>query len=335
MNAMINKRMVLKYLGSAATASLVAPVSWAQKFPTKPVTLMVPYTPGGVSDVVARLLTNIMGEKLGQPVIVENLAGATGGIAIQKVLGMPSDGHYVFVGSPNEVILAPLSNASLKFKSEDFRMIRKIGDLTLAVEVRADFPASNADELVAYAATRAKAGKPLTYGSVGNGSLYHLLGEKMSQDTGIPMIHVPYKGGTALVPDLLSGRIDISITNVGASTMSMVESGKSKLLATLTTERIPALKNVPSVQESKALKNFIYSSWLGLFIKRDTPDPVIQALRDASNAAMSDTKVIDPKFESLAITPAKSMTLAETEQAYHTSTEQFRAIANSIKLEAK
>lgn len=332
MNAMMNKRTVIKSFGGVAAAALLAPVAWAQKFPAKPVTLMVPYTPGGVSDVVARLLTNTMGEKLGQPVIVENLAGASGGIAIQRVLSMPSDGHYVFVGSPNEVILAPLANATLKFKNEDFRMIKKIADLTMVVETRTEFPAANADELVAYAAKRAKEGNPLTYGSVGAGSLYHLLGEKLSQVTGIPMIHVPYKGGTAMVPDLISGRIDFSITPVGSSTMSMVESKKSKLVTTLTKERVPAFKNVPAVQESKALKDFIYSVWLGLFVKKDTPEPVVQALQSAATAALSNNSEVTPKFEALAITPAGNLTLAETDQVFRNSTEQFRAIAKSIDL---
>ena len=163
----------------------------AQAFPTRPVTLMVPYPAGGPSDAVARSLNNTLGKHLGQSVVVDNLGGATGGIAAQKVLAAPSDGYMVFQGSPNELILSPLANLAVKFKSEDFRLVQMIESTHIALVVRPDLPASNADELVAYARQQAAAGKPITYASVGPGSFYHLLGEHLSTETGVPMVHVP------------------------------------------------------------------------------------------------------------------------------------------------
>ena len=105
---------------------LVCGAAWSQTFPSKPVTLMVPYPAGGVSDVIARTLNTVLAKHLGQPVLVENLGGASGGIAAQKVLASPADGHVIFQGSPNELILAPLSNAAIKYKPEDFRLVQMI-----------------------------------------------------------------------------------------------------------------------------------------------------------------------------------------------------------------
>jgi tripartite-type tricarboxylate transporter receptor subunit TctC len=148
---------------SALFAGLVlAGSALAQAFPTKPVTLMVPYPAGGLSDVIARTLNNALAKQLGQPVIVENLGGASGGIAAQKVLNSPAVGHIIFQGSHNELILAPLSNAAIKYKSEDFRLVQMISINPMAMFARKDLPAANGDELEAYANNTAAAGKPLT-----------------------------------------------------------------------------------------------------------------------------------------------------------------------------
>ncbi|MEI2814318.1 MAG: tripartite tricarboxylate transporter substrate-binding protein [Burkholderiaceae bacterium] len=130
---------------------LLASAACAQTFPNKPVTLLVPYPAGGLSDVIARTVNAPLGKALGQPVIVENLGGASGGIAAQKVLNAPSDGYMLFQGSPNELILAPLALSSVKYKSEDFRQIHRIALAPMAIIARGDIPANNADELVAYA----------------------------------------------------------------------------------------------------------------------------------------------------------------------------------------
>lgn len=298
----------------------------------KPVTLLVPYPAGGTSDAIARMLQPRMANELGQTVIVENLGGAGGGIAAQKLLRAPSDGENVFVGSPNELILAPLSTASLKYKSEEFRMVQKIGEMTLVIMTRPDLPVSNADELATYAIKSAKEGKPLTYGSVGNGSFYHLLGEKMSAVIGAPMTHVPYKGGAPLMQDLIGSRIDIFIGVSAASTVALDSQGKLKVISTLMPERVPAFKSAASVRESKALKEFVYSFWLGLFVKKDTPEAIVQSLHKAASAVVVDPSLA-PLFEAQTVVPSRPLSLTEAEQLYRTSTEQFRAIAKSINLQ--
>jgi len=180
-----NKRRLFRsILGAAAMTLSCVSMSFAQNFPAKPVALVVPYPPGGTSDIMARALASRMSDSLGQTVIVENLGGTTGAIAARRVLRDKPDGHQIYVGSPNELILGPMSTTSPVFNSEDFRMVGKVGDLTLATITRGTLPVNSTEELIAYAKQRADAGTPLTYGSVGLGSLYHLLGEKMVQLTG-------------------------------------------------------------------------------------------------------------------------------------------------------
>ncbi|SPA52219.1 Bug family tripartite tricarboxylate transporter substrate binding protein [Cupriavidus taiwanensis] len=327
----MSRRQVLGFIGGIATAATILPASWAQAFPTKPVTLAVPYTPGGASDVMARALAARMADDLGQPVIVENLGGATGAIAAQRVLNKPADGLQVYVGSSNELILGPLATSSPRFKSEDFQMVGKVGDLTLAILSRGSLPPNNIKELIEYAALRAREGNPLTYGSVGPGSLYHLLGEKFSQLTGAPMVHVPYKGGTPLTTDLIGGQIDLYLGAMGATSTPLVTngSGKLKLLAIISPERLDLFRNIPAASHTTSLKDFSYSLWLGLFVKKGTPENIVQALNRAMNKSLSDP-VVKKAADSLQVVLAQPQSQAQAEQLYAASTARYRAVFQSI-----
>ncbi|MDP2023952.1 MAG: tripartite tricarboxylate transporter substrate binding protein, partial [Hydrogenophaga sp.] len=213
MNARIR---IQTLIAGAALATLgLTGTAIAQTFPAKPVTLMVPYPAGGLSDVIARSVNITLGKQLGQPVVIENLGGASGSIAAQKVLNGPSDGYTVFQGSPNELILAPLAISSIKFKSEDFRLVQMIATAQIAFLAKKDLPVNSVDEFVDHARKAAKDGKPLTFASVGPGSFYHLLGEHLSKVTGIPMIHVPYKGAAPAEQDLMAGQVDFFLAPYG------------------------------------------------------------------------------------------------------------------------
>jgi tripartite-type tricarboxylate transporter receptor subunit TctC len=168
---------VQRSLSLLAGLMLSAGVALAQTWPVKPVNLMVPYPAGGPSDAIARIFFNPLGKELGQQVLVENLGGVSGALAAQKVLAAPNDGYYVFQGSPNEVILSPLANAAVKLKAEDFRLVHPVADAVMVFVTRKDLGVNTVDELIALA--RKSADKPLTYGSVGMGSLYHLILENV------------------------------------------------------------------------------------------------------------------------------------------------------------
>ena len=183
------KFTLLRSLAWMAGLAFSAAAAVAQVYPAKPVNLMVPYPAGGPSDAIARILFNPLAKELGQQVLVENLGGVSGAMAAQKVLVAPADGYYIFQGSPNEVILSPLANAAVKLKAEDFRLVHPVADAVMVFVTRKDLPAGSIDELIALA--RKSADKPLTYGSVGIGSLYHLILENVQVTTGIPLVHVP------------------------------------------------------------------------------------------------------------------------------------------------
>jgi tripartite-type tricarboxylate transporter receptor subunit TctC len=314
------------------SALMVNTLALAQSFPTKPVTLMVPYPVGGGSDVLARSVNTALGKELGQPVVVENLGGASGSIGAQKVLNAPADGYYLYQGSPNELILAGLANAAVKFKPEDFRAIQIIGNSPLAIVVRQELPVNNADELVAYAAKVAKEGKPLTYASVGIGTLYHLLGELLSKQTGIPMLHVPYKGGADVVRDLIGNQVDMFITPYAAPQVAMAKQNRFKFIAALSATRQRAIPDVPSVDEGKALKGFHHTIWNGYFVKKDTPEAVVQTMHKAIINTLTDP-AIKTSLEAQGGELAKPLSLEQTAKVYADGTAQFRAIATSINLQ--
>jgi tripartite-type tricarboxylate transporter receptor subunit TctC len=311
---------------------VLAGTALAQSFPSKPVTLMVPYPAGGLSDVIARTLNTALAKQLGQAVIVENLGGASGGIAAQKVLNSAADGHMIFQGSPNELVLAPLSNAAIKYKSEDFRLVQMISINPLAMFARKDLPANNGDELVAYARKTAASGKPMTYASVGPGSMYHLLGEHMSKLTGIEMTHVPYKGAAPAQQDLMSGAVDIFMTPYGKGPVQLAEDGKLKVVAALSQERQELIKKHPTLNESTALKGFVFDTWSGYFVHKDTPEAVVQILHKALSEVANDP-AIRSALEAQAMTVPRPQPLAALSKVYGDNTSRYRAIAKAMNLQ--
>jgi tripartite-type tricarboxylate transporter receptor subunit TctC len=307
----------LKALSAVLFGLLVCGLSTAQTFPSKTVTLMVPYPAGGVSDVIARSLNNSLSKQLGQPVIVENLGGASGGIAAQKVLNSPAEGHIIFQGSPNELILAPMSLAAIKYKPEDFRLVQMITVNPLVMLARKDLPVSNGDELVAYARKVAGEGKPLTFASVGPGSLYHLLGEHMSKVTGIEMTHVPYKGGAPALQAIAGGEVQLIFEGL-VTLLPQIKAGRLRALAITGTARDAALPDVPTVAEA-GLAAFQVNFWSGLVAPAGTPADVVTGLNAAlrKSLASADARDTLTKFGLVPSTnsPAEFARFIETEIA--------------------
>lgn len=326
------KKTLTAVIAIAASAVFTATLTQAQDaFPSKTVSIMVPYPAGGLSDIIARMVNTPLGKNLGQSVIVENLGGVSGALAAQKVLSGAGDGYTIFQGSPNELILSPLANSAVKFKSEDFRPVQMIGVSHIVLLARKDLPANTPDELVAYAAKMAKDGKPLTYASVGPGSFYHLLGEHLSKITQIPMTHVPYKGMAPAMQDVMGGQVDMFFAPLGKQATELATAGKLKLVGVAEPARLATLKDVPTFNESKALKGFNFNIWTGYFVKKDTPEALVTTLHKAITAVLSDATV-RTGFEGQLMEVAKPLSLADAAKAYADGTAQFRAIAKSIDL---
>jgi tripartite-type tricarboxylate transporter receptor subunit TctC len=309
---------------------LSASVAVAQAWPTKPVGLMVPYPAGGPSDAIARILFNPLAKELGQQVLVENLGGVSGALAAQKVLAAPTDGSYIFQGSPNEVILSPLANAAVKLKAEDFRLVHPVADAVMVFVTRKDLPVNSVDELIALA--RKSTDKPLTYGSVGIGSLYHLILENVQAQTGIKLAHVPYKGNAPLLQDIGGGQVDFAVLVYSAAMGALAEQGRLKVIGQLGAQRSDLLKNVAAANEGKELKNFSYKIWTGFMVPKSTPEPVVTRLHAAIGKTLQDPAV-RAQLAAQTQVAAAPVTLAEAAQFFEAEAARYRAIAKQIQLQ--
>jgi tripartite-type tricarboxylate transporter receptor subunit TctC len=314
----------------SAGLALGAGLALAEGYPSKPVNLMVPYPAGGPSDAIARIFFNPLGKELGQQVLVENLGGVSGALAAQKVLAAPADGYYVFQGSPNEVILAPLANAAVRLRTEDFRLVHPVADAVMVFVTRKDLPVNSIDELIALA--RKSGDAPLTYGSVGVGSLYHLILENVQATTGVRLSHVPYKGNAPLLQDLGGGQVDFAVLVYSAAMGALAEQGRIKVIGQLGAQRSELLKNVPAASESQALKNFSYKIWTGYMVPRNTPEEVVVRLHAAIGKALQDPAV-RAQLAAQTQLPSPPMTLAESAKFFETETTRYRAIARQINLQ--
>lgn len=328
------RRHLLAAIATAAALGALSPAALAETYPSRPVSIMVPYPAGGISDTIARRVNVPLGQALGQTVIVENLGGASGSIAAQKVVNAPSDGYMVFQGSPNELILAPLAVAAVKYKPEDFRLVQRMALAPMVIVARKDLPVKNADELAAHARKTAQEGKPLTYASVGTGSFYHLLGEQMSKVIGAPMTHVPYKGGGPILQDLLGGQIDLFITPYGAPHVAMDKEGKIKFVAALSGERQRLIPHVPAVDESKALKGFHYTIGSSYFVKKGTPEPVVETLHRALTKVLFDAE-FRTTLAAMGQEVSSPLRLDEGARVYADEVKLYQGIARTIGLQAQ
>lgn len=259
-------------------------------YPTGPVTMMVPYPAGGPSDSIARVLSGPIGKQLGVQVIVENLGGATGSIAANKVLNAKADGSYFFQGTANELILPPLTNSAIKFKPNDFRSVHPITTSNLVLLVKQDLPVNSVEDFIELAKEQAS-GTPLTYGSVGVGSLYHLISDRLSQTLDANLVHVPYRGTTNVMQDLAGGQIDFAIQAFSKNMKDMEKEGRYKILAVLSKEKPEILQEYPILSDAKGFEDFNYFTGSSYLVKKDTPEHIVEKLNKAISAAVQEPEV--------------------------------------------
>lgn len=304
MNFLINRRLVL------AAAALATTGARAQSFPSKTLTLVVPYPAGGPADVNARLMLPAMRKSLGQTIVVANVPGASGGIGIQKLLNAPADGHHFMLGTPSDVILAPLALAAVKHKPEQLRLLglASRGPLMLVVgpHVKAQTLQALVDEV------RQPGARELSFGSIGHGSLYHLVGEDFATRLKLRMTHVPYKGMAPALQDLMGGVVDMAFLPTAGNLLDLVLLRKLRALAVCGENRLARLPDLPTMTEALALKDFNYEIWGGLFVPRAVPIDVAQRLNDAVKEAQKDAE-FRSQIMAAGSTPGNPMTLAEAD----------------------
>lgn len=320
----------LRKFTAVLAAMLLAGSALAQTGSGKPVTLMVPYPAGGPSDTLARAMQLPFSKALGKQVIIENLGGAGGSIGAQKVLNAPADGQNIFLGSANEVMLAPLANATVKYKSEDFRLVHPIADSVIVLLTRKDLPVNNMDELIALA--RKSADKPLTYGSVGVGSLYHFILEDVQHRKSVRFLHAPYKGNAPLIQDVGGGQVDFAVLVYNAAMGAMAKEGRIKIIGQFGDKRADLLKQVPMVSEGQELKNYVFGISSGFYVPKNTPEPAVQQIHKAVVTALSD-KALRESLEAQSNTAALPMSLEEAAKVFAADIARYQSIAKSINLQ--
>jgi tripartite-type tricarboxylate transporter receptor subunit TctC len=278
---MMNRRQICGTLLAAPFATIGS--ARAQAFPARPIRLVVPYAAGGGTDALARVVAQFMGEKLGQTVIVENIAGAGGNLATQTVASAPPDGYTMLMANQGPIAVNPHLFKSLKVKPvEAFAPVTLIAAAPLLLVVPAKSEFSSVEQLIAYA--KANPGK-LTYGSAGNGSASHLAAVLFDVVTGIKTVHVPYKGAGPALNDLLGAQTHFMITTIPSVT-GLVDSGQLKALAVSSKVRSPTNPNVPTVAE-RGWPAYDSRAWYGFVVPKGTPEPIIATLRQATIDAIN------------------------------------------------
>lgn len=273
--------LVLALLGLTAMSGKAATPA---PYPSKPLTLIVPFPAGGTADVIARMIHVPLANQLGQTVVVENVGGAGGGIGASRLARSPADGYTVLLGTVNEVVVVPLVNRTMTYKAEDLVPVGKVGESSLVLVGRKDVPARTTDELVEYA--RNNPGK-LSYATSGIGSMQHVVMEMIQTKTGTSMLHVPYRGGTSLISDVLGGQVDLAIVTTAAAA-DHVEGGRLRAFGTTSLRRDDGFRQVPTLNEGKYLKDLQQNVWIGLFVPANTPSEVVTRLNTALTAILAD-----------------------------------------------
>lgn len=314
--SLTGRRKALAVLASLAAGTAALPgAALAQAFPTRPITIVVPFSAGGTTDILARLVGQYLSTELGQPVVVENKAGAGGNIGGQYAAKAAADGYTLFMGTVGTHAI----NASLYKKMpfdpvKDFAPLTRVANVPNLLVVNPKQPFRTVPEMIAYA--KANPGK-INFGSPGNGSSPHLSGELFKSMTKVDLTHIPYKGSAPAVTDLLGNQIAIMFDNM-PSVIPHVRSGKLHAIAITTSKRSPELPDVPTIAEA-GVPGYEAMSWFGMFAPAATPKPVLNKLSGALAKVLANPevkkKIADQGGEPVNETPAQFATFIKSESA--------------------
>jgi len=303
----------LMHYGFAQTQTL--------NFPVKPVRIIVPQTPGGASDALARIVGQKLSEKWGQPVVIENRSGAGGNIGMDAVAKAPGDGHTLLMSYVGSHAINPSIYSKLPFDPEaDFVAVATLANVPFVAAINASVPVTNMKGLVAYASQ-----KPVSFGSAGNGSVNHLLGEMFNTDSGSKMQHIPYKGAAPALTDLISGQIQVVFTSL-PSVAQHIRSGTVKGLGVTGSKRAAAFKDIPTISDS-GFPGFVINPWFGLFASKGTPASVVRQINADVKKVLEEKDILE-KFSALGAEPFES-TPQEFQAMLHADIKTWAAVVKS------
>lgn len=285
---------------AAFTLAFATTLGFAQGFPSKPIRFVVPYLPGGTTDLVARTVGEQVAQKLGQPVVIENRPGAGGNIGMDAVAKAAPDGYTVGFGAISTNALNPHLYRKMAFDPrKDFTAISMLGYSTIVLEVGPNVPVKDVKEFIAYA----KKNPGLQFGTAGAGTSMHLAGVMFAQMAGVDLVHVPYKGSVPGITDMIGGHLPAMFDNLPAS-LPHIQAGKLKALAVAGKHRSPSLPDVPTVAEA-GLAGYEVDPWFGLYGPAGMDARVVKVLNDAFVEALS-TPAVKDKLVKAGFTPQGS-----------------------------
>lgn len=303
--------------------------AWGQSaYPAKPVRLISPFPPGAVVDTLSRTLAAPLGDLLGQPVLVENRAGAGGNIGMTVVANAPADGYTIGMGSIGTHGINPSVYAKMPFDPvRDFAPITFVASNINVLVVHPSLPAQDVKQLVAYA--KSNPGK-LSYGSAGTGTSQHLAAELFKQINGIEMTHIPYKGGGPAVADLVAGQIPLMFIDISAS-LGHIRAGKLRAVGVTTRQRTPLL-DVPTLIE-QGVPDFDVNAWFGLFAPAGTPREIVMRLYADSGNALRQPAIRD-RLQNMGLNPAPN-TPEEFAQFIRAELDRWAKVAKAVNIRAE
>ena len=280
--------MQRRHLLASIPALLASPAVLAQgTFPNRPIRFLVGFPPGGTTDIAARLMAPKMQAVLGQPVVVENRAGAHGNIASEHVVRSPPDGHTILMGTIGGLSINPIMYGNLSFDPQtDLTPITRVAMIVNVLAVPVERPWRSVQDVIAAAKQQ-----PLNYGSSGSGGAGHLAGEQLNLMADVRNVHVPYRGGAPLITDLMTGQLDFAFTPASGA-KALADSGRLRMLAVSSKARSALLPDVPAVSETPGLGEFDMQDWSGLMGPRGLPAPILAALHGAATSALRDPELV-------------------------------------------
>ena len=270
---------------AAIVSCIAACCASAQPYPTRPIKLVVPFVPGGSTDIIARLVSEPLRRELGQPVVVDNVGGASGAIGTIQVARAAPDGYTLAIATVSTMIVLPALRTKLEYSLDNFAPITNIASMPNILTVNPKFPANNLKEFVALA--KANPGK-YSFGSSGVGGINHMLGESFQSYAGVKMVHVPYKGSGPAMTDLMGGQID-AVFDQFPSSKTFIDAGKLKAIGVISPHRIPGY-DVMTMEEA-GMKGFTDEAWYGLLAPAGTPPEVLNRLTEAMKKVLANPEV--------------------------------------------
>ena len=312
---MINRLRALRRISLAAMLLLTPLAALAQDYPTRPITMIVGFPPGGSTDAAARIVQDPMQRALGQTIIIDNRGGAGGTTAAAAVANANPDGYTLLLSVNASLTMNMYMQKNFPFNSKTaFAPISLTSDVVLVLAVNSSLPVNTVPELIEYA--RKNPGK-LSYGSSGVGSGHHICGELLKQKTGIDMVHVPYRGGGPAIQDLVAGNIQVSFGTLPAI-LPHAASGKIRIIAAAEKKRLPDYPDLPTIDET--VPGVINIGWNGILAPAGTPQPIVDKLNAATVAAVKMPEVAAKMklqgLNTLSSTPAEFASLISNEIDY-------------------